>query len=194
MTYRRIVEIPDEATVQSSSSAKAHFGQASHGTRRRDESVDEEMQHYTRVQVLSKKDPEREEADFGLANRGTHSRDESVDEETHDYTRVYVLSRNDRIRLANRGTHSQDDSVNEEKHHPSRVQKPSKSDLQWVVVKTPGVSFLIHRDTRKGLGDEGNFTMSEAKRREGKERWIKRKERRRRGIEHVDSGLADMDI
>ena len=53
--YRRIVETPDEATVQSTSSEEAGLGPAHFETSSQDDPVDEEMYHYTRVQILTQK-------------------------------------------------------------------------------------------------------------------------------------------
>ncbi len=53
MTYRRIEGIPDGATVQSTSSEEAGLGPANRETHSQDDSVNEEMYHYTRVQILT---------------------------------------------------------------------------------------------------------------------------------------------
>ena len=61
-------------------------------------------------------------------------------------------------------------------------------DREWEEINMDGTPYLIHRDTLDDLDDDIDFTHVDNVRR-GKhvERW-------RRDIEHVDSGLADMDL
>ena len=61
-------------------------------------------------------------------------------------------------------------------------------DRKWEEVNMDGTPYLIHRDTLDDFDDEVDFAKQEnARRGKNVERW-------RRDIEHVDSGLADMDL
>lgn len=60
-------------------------------------------------------------------------------------------------------------------------------DREWEEINMDGTPYLIHRDTLDEF-DEADFAnVDSAKRGKNVERW-------RRDIEHVDSGLADMDL
>ena len=61
-------------------------------------------------------------------------------------------------------------------------------DREWEEINMDGTPYLVHRDTLDDLDDDVDFTQVDNVRR-GKhvDRW-------RRDIEHVDSGLADMEL
>ena len=61
-------------------------------------------------------------------------------------------------------------------------------DREWEEINMDGTPYLIHRDTLQGFDDEVDLaSVDNARRGKNVERW-------RREIEHVDSGLADMDL
>ena len=61
-------------------------------------------------------------------------------------------------------------------------------DREWEEINMDGTPYLIHRDTLDDLDDDVDFThVDNARRGKHVERW-------RRDIEHVDSGLADMEL
>ncbi|CAD6587782.1 MAG: hypothetical protein ASARMPREDX12_003004 [Alectoria sarmentosa] len=61
-------------------------------------------------------------------------------------------------------------------------------DREWEEINMDGTPYLIHRDTLDDFDDEVDFAnVDNARRGKNVERW-------RRDIEHVDSGLADMDL
>lgn len=61
-------------------------------------------------------------------------------------------------------------------------------DREWEEINMDGTPYLIHRDTLDDFDDDVDFAnVDNARRGKNVERW-------RRDIEHVDSGLADMDL
>ena len=61
-------------------------------------------------------------------------------------------------------------------------------DREWEEINMDGIPYLVHRDTLDDFDDEVGFAnVDNARRGKNVERW-------RRDIEHVDSGLADMDL
>lgn len=61
-------------------------------------------------------------------------------------------------------------------------------DREWEEINMDGTPYLIHRDTLDDFEDEVDFAnVDNVRRGKNVERW-------RREIEHVDSGLADMDL
>ncbi len=61
-------------------------------------------------------------------------------------------------------------------------------DREWEEINMDGTPYLIHRDTLQDFDDEVDLAnVDNARRGKNVERW-------RREIEHVDSGLADMDL
>lgn len=61
-------------------------------------------------------------------------------------------------------------------------------DREWEEINMDGTPYLIHRDTLDNFDDDVDFAnVDNARRGKNVERW-------RRDIEHVDSGLADMDL
>ncbi len=145
--------------------------------------------------------------------RSTRSRfqDQDIDESKMIRGRRYSPARNDRAGIPLDGSPSL--SISRTSTYPlkSSLQKrsftsdnisPGQSengeaqiipisptgDPEWEEVNMDGAPFLIHRDTLEDFDDEGDFTnMDNVRRGKHVERW-------RRDIEHVDSGLADMDL
>ena len=145
--------------------------------------------------------------------RSTRSRfqDQDIDESKIFRGRRYSPARNDRAGIPLDGSPSL--SISRTSTYPlkSSLQKrsftsdnisPGQSengeaqiipisptgDPEWEEVNMDGAPFLIHRDTLEDFDDEGDFTnMDNVRRGKHVERW-------RRDIEHVDSGLADMDL
>ena len=61
-------------------------------------------------------------------------------------------------------------------------------DREWEEINMDGTPYLVHRDTMADFDDDVDLTdVDNARREKNVEKW-------RRDIEHVDSGLADMDL
>lgn len=74
-----------------------------------------------------------------------------------------------------------------ESGEPQIIPISPNGDREWEEINMDGAPYLIHRDTLDDF-DEVDFAKVEnARRGKNVERW-------RRDIEHVDSGLADMDL
>ena len=71
---------------------------------------------------------------------------------------------------------------------PQIIPISPTGDREWEEINMDGNPYLIHRDTLDEFDDEINLTNVEnARKGKDVEKW-------RRDIEHVDSGLADMDL